>query len=60
MLILTDGYTGAPGDEQRLKLVERGIAVHVVLPADSAWEDDLAPIAASMTILPPLHERSPS
>jgi hypothetical protein len=59
LLILTDGYTGGPGDDQRLALAERRIAVHVVLPADSAYERDLAPVATSITVLPPLLKRSP-
>jgi hypothetical protein len=58
LLILTDGYTGGPSDEQRHALAERGIGVHVVLPADSAYEHDLGPIATSMTVLPPLLERN--
>ena len=57
-LVLTDGYTGPPGDDQRRLLEERRIAVHVVLPAESAYRDDLEPIARTVTILPPLTERS--
>ena len=57
-LLLTDGYTGAPGDDQRRLLEERRIAVHLVLPAESAYRNDLEPVARSVTVLPPLKERS--
>jgi hypothetical protein len=56
-LVLTDGYTGAPGAELAAAVKARGLRFHVVLPAESAWREDLAGIAASMTVLPPLNER---
>ncbi len=59
-LLLTDGYTGAPGAELAAAVKARGLRFHVVLPAESAWRDDLAGIAASMTVLPPLTERRDS
>jgi hypothetical protein len=58
VLLLTDGYTGAPGDDQRRAIEERRVAVHVVLPAESAWRADLEPVARTLTVLPPLRERS--
>ena len=57
-LFVTDGYTGRPGDDQRRLIEERRIAVHLVLPAESAYRDDLEPVARTVTVLPPLKERS--
>ena len=53
-LLLTDGYVGPPSRRQAKAIRERGLAVHVALPAESAFLRDLAPIARSMTVLPPL------
>ncbi len=53
-LILTDGYTGKPHRDYVGQLQERNTAIHVVLPAESPYEDDLKGIARSVTVLPPL------
>ena len=53
-LILTDGYTGQPTAEQAAQIDERRVRLHVVLPQESAWRRDLEPVAASLTVLPPL------
>jgi hypothetical protein len=53
-LVLTDGATGQPQLEFIDRLREQDLHIYVVLPAESAWEDDLRAIAAFMTILPPL------
>lgn len=55
LLILTDGYTGPPSDDQRLAIAERRLAIHVVLPAESAWRRDLETVARTITVLSPLH-----
>lgn len=54
-LILTDGFTGFPAPDHLASLHEAQTRVHVVLPAESHNQRDLASLAASMTILPPLH-----
>jgi len=54
-LILTDGFTGFPAPDHLQRLQETQTRVHVVLPAESHNQRDLAGLAASMTILPPLH-----
>jgi hypothetical protein len=54
-LILTDGFTGYPAPDHLQRLQEAQARVHVVLPAESHNQRDLAALAASMTILPPLH-----
>jgi hypothetical protein len=56
VLLLTDGYTGRPGYDLSRRVAGRGLRVHVVLPAESAWTKDLEGIAASMTVLPPLEK----
>ena len=53
-LILTDGYAGQPTAEQAAQIDERRVRLHVVLPQESAWRRDLEPVAASLTVLPPL------
>ncbi|HEX2908196.1 MAG TPA: vWA domain-containing protein, partial [Phototrophicaceae bacterium] len=53
-LVLTDGATGSPGDDLAERIQAQNIRIYVVLPAESAWEEDLRDIAAFMTILPPL------
>lgn len=53
-LILTDGYTGMPHPNHISDIRELATKIHIVLPAESPYQDDLAPIATSMTILPPL------
>jgi hypothetical protein len=59
-LILTDGYTGSPNDELAQRLAEQAVKLHIVLPYESAWREDLEPIAATMTTLPPVRPpRSP-
>jgi uncharacterized protein with von Willebrand factor type A (vWA) domain len=54
VLLLTDGATGAPEDRLADQMRGRNIRVYVVLPAESAWEDDLRELAAFMAVLPPL------
>jgi hypothetical protein len=54
VLLLTDGETGTPADELIVSLRETAVQVYVVLPAESAWEEDLEELASSVTILPPL------
>jgi len=53
-LVLTDGYTGMPRDDLARRVRERGLRLAVVLPAESAWTKDLAGIATTLTMLPPL------
>ncbi len=53
-LVLTDGYVGSPRADLRRAARERGLQLHAVLPAEDAWQEDLAPLAASITVLPPL------
>ena len=60
ILVLTDGYTGKPSADVAASVAARGLRVHVVLPAESAWHDDLADTAASMTVLPPLEGKGRS
>lgn len=57
VLILTDGYTGAPHPETIRQLKERHIQVYVVLPTGNTNRDDLKAIAKSMTVLPPHQPR---
>ncbi len=57
VLVVTDGYTGRPGAEVAAAVAARGLRVHVVLPAERAFRDDLADVAASMTVLPPITRR---
>lgn len=54
VLLLTDGATGTPEDQLADQMRGRNIRVYVVLPAESAWEDDLRELAAFMAVLPPL------
>lgn len=56
-LVLTDGYTGRGSFHLRDGVRRAGTAIHVVLPGESAWTDDLADLAASITVLPPLSGR---
>ncbi len=58
-LILTDGYTGAAGDEHRARINGRALELHVVLPAECSYRDDLEPIARTITVLPPLEGEEP-
>jgi hypothetical protein len=54
VLVLTDGYVGEPPHEQLRALEACGLRLHAVLPAESAWTQDLEPYAASLTLLPPI------
>jgi uncharacterized protein with von Willebrand factor type A (vWA) domain len=54
-LILTDGYTGMPHANHMRQIRELATKIYIVLPAESPYQNDLAPIATSMTILPALH-----
>ncbi|MDX2141482.1 MAG: VWA domain-containing protein [Chloroflexota bacterium] len=51
-LIVTDGYVGKPHPEYIRAIRERGIRIYVVLPAESAYKDDMTEIARSFTVLP--------
>ena len=53
VLLVTDGYVGEPRADHAERIRARGLRLHVVLPAEFAWERDLAPIARSITVLPP-------
>jgi hypothetical protein len=57
-LLLTDGYTGTPRRDHVQKMLRRGVRLDVVMPAESAYEDDLREIAASITTLPALYPSS--
>jgi len=52
VLILTDGYTGRPYHDHIRRIQESNIKVHVVLPGESPYENDLQEIADSFTVLP--------
>jgi hypothetical protein len=54
ILILTDGYVGRTRHEYSAALLDRGLKLYVVLPAESAHTADLQDLAAGMTILPPI------
>jgi uncharacterized protein with von Willebrand factor type A (vWA) domain len=54
VLIVTDGYTGSPSDEEIARLRRNRTRVHVVLPAESPYRVDLETVAASFTVLPPI------
>jgi hypothetical protein len=53
-LILTDGYTGKPSDENLSLMRERHIRLYVVMPSESAHLADLRGCARSIIILPPM------
>jgi hypothetical protein len=53
-IILTDGYTGRPYFDHVRQLQEHGMKIHVVLPGESPYEQDLQSIATSITVLPRL------
>lgn len=53
-LVLTDGYTGTPTADFARNIAEGGYRVHVVLPYESAWTEDLEPLATTVTVLPPV------
>lgn len=59
-LILTDGYTGSGRLHLAHRLRERNIALHIALPAEAAWLEDLRPLATSMTVLPSLWISTPN
>lgn len=52
VLVVTDGYTGEGRADLAARLAGSGQQIHVVLPGEAAWTQDLAGIAASMTVLP--------
>lgn len=54
VLLLTDGYVGTASRAKTTAIRERGLAIHVALPTESAYARDLQPIARSITVLPPL------
>lgn len=56
-LVLTDGLVGRPDTSLTQALQARGVRIHVVLPAESAWRFHVQNIAASITVLPPLLAR---
>jgi hypothetical protein len=53
-IVLTDGFTGTPTDDRRRDVARRQLLIHAVFPAESPYTGDLAPIARTTTILPPL------
>lgn len=53
-LLLTDGATGIPWNNLVERVREQNLRIYVVLPAESAWEEDLRDISSFMTTLPPL------
>jgi hypothetical protein len=53
-LVLTDGYVGSPRSDLAQAARVRKLELHAVLPGESAYPDDLEPLAASITVLPPL------
>ncbi|MBZ0289832.1 MAG: hypothetical protein K8I30_19575, partial [Anaerolineae bacterium] len=57
-LLLTDGATGIPNDELVERARQQNLRLYVVLPAESAYEEDLRDIAALITVLPPLWAQS--
>jgi hypothetical protein len=54
VLLLTDGYTGLPAPDHIRMIREDGTKIHLVLPSESPYEDDLSMISSSVTILPPV------
>jgi hypothetical protein len=52
VLLVTDGYVGPARADHAAGVRERGLRIHAVLPAASAWTRDLEPIARSITVLP--------
>ena len=54
VIILTDGYTGRAHYDHERQLKEHGMKVHVVLPGESPYDQDLQSIATSVTVLPTL------
>jgi hypothetical protein len=52
-LLVTDGYVGQLRPDHAAAVRERGLRIHAVLPAASAWTRDLEPVARSITVLPP-------
>ena len=54
-LLLTDGYTGRPRHDLANKVQEKGVRIHVVLPGESCWKEDLERVASTLTVLPPLY-----
>jgi hypothetical protein len=53
-LIVTDGYVGSPRPHLARDAAKCRLRLHAVLPSESAWRNDLQPLAASITVLPPL------
>lgn len=56
-LLLTDGATGIPWGNLVDRVREQNLRIYVVLPSESAWEEDLKDVASFMTTLPPLWGR---
>ncbi len=54
VLIISDGYVGKPHEEAIRALKARDMRIHVVLPSESPFRDDLRAITDSFTVLPPL------
>lgn len=54
IIILTDGRVGKPNDELVWEISNHDLRLHVVLPHESVYRDDLGAIARSVTVLPPL------
>jgi len=58
-LVLTDGYTGAPANNLAESVLEGNLRLYAIMPAESAWLDDLREITTSITVLPATRTRSP-
>lgn len=56
VLILTDGYVGAPQPDLLRQVQAAGLRIYAVLPGESAYTQELHGVARSITILP--HIRS--
>jgi hypothetical protein len=53
VLLVTDGYVGAPGAGLLAGVQRRAFRIHAVLPEASAGTEDLEGVARSITVLPP-------
>ena len=51
-LVVTDGYVGTLPDDLVRQVRQAGIAVHVVLSGPTATPEHIAPVAATVTVLP--------
>jgi hypothetical protein len=54
VLILTDGYTGAPSSQHTSTIKSQKMSVHLVLASESNYSQDLQDLATHIHVLPPL------